>query len=401
MELEPCSSSPERCKVCGDTGNGMHFGAFTCRACAAFFRRAASRKFLRKCENHLIFALKCKNCRLQRCYEAGMSSENFQFCRDLIGAKGAIPKLKVPKSFEQTVGRPYFVLQCDPEVLFLRRNIIDCVPLLEKAEKLIEFGSESPVFSKNRLLKLAQGLQQFQDAKSNQVKFVQKMGQKEIMSFFETDFLCATKWFTYLDEFQFLDKNQQLTLMQGIWHVWSRLHKLAVSAMGRRRGICDKNTVMVSHQNEFAVCDLNEIEVDMSWCTNFSNEQMRYFLDTSHDSYVYQVMDEMLGLKPNDVELSYMMCQLCLQYAGQRFQGEILEFCEKMLGFLADDLHSYYVKQLRMPNYAARLAKLMKINNRIKVDMLKMRQRQEISRVFDIWTIDFSHPEFIQDANAC
>lgn len=45
------------------------------------------------------------------------------------------------QSFEQTVGRPYFVLQCDPEVLFLRRNIIDCVPLLEKAEKLIEFVS--------------------------------------------------------------------------------------------------------------------------------------------------------------------------------------------------------------------------------------------------------------------
>lgn len=41
-----------------------------------WFRRAASRKFLRKCENHLIFALKCKNCRLQRCYEAGMSSES-------------------------------------------------------------------------------------------------------------------------------------------------------------------------------------------------------------------------------------------------------------------------------------------------------------------------------------
>lgn len=72
------------------------------------------------------------------------------------------------------------------------------------------------MFSKNRLLKLAQGLQQFQDAKSNQVKFVQKMGQKEIMSFFETDFLCATKWFTYLDEFQFLDKNQQVKLSKWV-----------------------------------------------------------------------------------------------------------------------------------------------------------------------------------------
>ncbi|EFP13364.1 CRE-NHR-65 protein [Caenorhabditis remanei] len=402
MELEASSSSrPQKCNVCDDTGNGMHFGAFTCRACAAFFRRAAARKSespTKKCQNHMKFTLKCRNCRLQRCYEAGMSSENFQFCRDLIGAKPVSPRKNIYRSIEQFVGRPYFVLSCNPEVLVLRKDVIDCVPLLEKASGVLSMGSESPLFSKNRLIKLAQGLQQFQDAPSGQVRFVGKMGKEEVLSFFETDFLRASKWFTYLDEFQFLEKEHQLLLMQGIWHVWSRLQKLSISAMGRRRGICDENMVMVSHQNEFAVCDLNKIEVDMSWCTNYSNEQMRYFLDTSHDSYIYQLMDEMISIKPNDVELSYMLCQLCLQYAGQRFQGEILEFCEKVLGFLADDLHSYYVKQMKMHNYAARVARLMKINNKIREAILRTRQRQHIADVFNVWTVEFSHPNFFVDA---
>ena len=121
----------------------------------------------------------------------------------------------------------------------------------------------------------------------------------------------------------------------------------------------------------------------------------------------------MVALKPNDVELSYMLCQLCLQYAGQRFQGEILKFSETVMGLLADDLHSYYGKQLKIHNYAGRVAKLMKINNKINVSVfllkkniwvlfqkaiLETRQRQHIADVFDIWTIEFSHPEFIVDA---
>ncbi|CAP20478.2 Protein CBG23697 [Caenorhabditis briggsae] len=233
MENNSPSSSSEKCSVCPEPGNGMHFGAYTCRACAAFFRRAAPRNSSKKCKNHLKFARKCRFCRLQKCYEAGMNSE----------------KKVIYRSMEQFVGRPHFVLSCNPEILILKKDVIDCWPLLEKAAGLIDMGSETPLFSKNRLMKLALALQQFQEAPSSQVRFVEKMGQNEVMSFFETDFLRATKWFTYLDEFRFLGKEQQILLMQGVWHVWARLQKLQMSAIGRRRGICDDNMVMLpGHQ---------------------------------------------------------------------------------------------------------------------------------------------------------
>ncbi|EFO94668.1 hypothetical protein CRE_07830 [Caenorhabditis remanei] len=43
--------NPERqCQICGKTSNGMHFGAITCRACAAFFRRAVVLKLEYSCK---------------------------------------------------------------------------------------------------------------------------------------------------------------------------------------------------------------------------------------------------------------------------------------------------------------------------------------------------------------
>ncbi|KAF1755052.1 hypothetical protein GCK72_021620 [Caenorhabditis remanei] len=373
MEIESSSSTssatPNNCVVCDLPAKGMNFGAFTCRACAAFFRRAAHRTSIKKCGIHSTYLLSCKKCRLQKCYEVGMSTEKFQFYRDQIIVRK--DKKDFYRSFEQFVGRPFFVLNCDPEISVSGKKVIDCMPLIEMAARVFAMGSESPLFSKNRLVKLAQGLQQFQNPSS---ALVEKFETTDMMSSFEAEFLKTCKWFTYLDEIQMLSGDNK---------------KLSVSAMGRINGFDNA---------QFGLWDLNEMNIDVSWCTNYSNEQIRYFLETNYDSYLYQLLDEMVALRPNDVELSYMLCQLCLQYAGQRFQGEILEFSEKVMSLLADDLHSYYGKQLKMHNYAGRVAKLIKINNRINKAILETRQRQHIADVFDIWTIEFSHPEFIVDA---
>ena len=75
----------------------------------------------------------------------------------------------------------------------------------------------------------------------------------------------------------------------------------------------------------------------------------------------------MIELEPTEVELSFMLGQLCLQYVGKRFQGEILHIGDKFQEMLANDLHDYYVNELKRPNYVTRLASMMKINNQIQV----------------------------------
>lgn len=79
-------------------------------------------------------------------------------------------------------------------------------------------------------------------------------------------------------------------------------------------------------------------------------------------------LDPLTSLEPTDIELTYMLCQLCFHYAGKRYGGEILEVTEKFQENLADNLHDYYVNELNMPRYCGRLNQMLKINNLIQVD---------------------------------
>ncbi|KAI6221286.1 hypothetical protein M3Y99_01565200 [Aphelenchoides fujianensis] len=81
------------CSVCNGKANGIHFGAISCAACNAFFRRstAESRRFI--CGKHGDCVVQstvrtgCRACRLKACLIAGMKPDAVQPHRDAIGKK--------------------------------------------------------------------------------------------------------------------------------------------------------------------------------------------------------------------------------------------------------------------------------------------------------------------------
>uniref|UniRef100_A0A1A9W726 Nuclear receptor domain-containing protein n=1 Tax=Glossina brevipalpis TaxID=37001 RepID=A0A1A9W726_9MUSC len=75
-------SSLKTCAVCGDKALGYNFNAITCESCKAFFRRNALSKkqfnclFNQNCEITVITRRFCQKCRLKKCLDIGMKSEN-------------------------------------------------------------------------------------------------------------------------------------------------------------------------------------------------------------------------------------------------------------------------------------------------------------------------------------
>ena len=91
-----------------------------------------------------------------------------------------------------------------------------------------------------------------------------------------------------------------------------------------------------------------------------------------------------------------MLIQLCLNDAGIRHQGKVLEATDRLLKIQADNLHYYYVRTLQLPHYSNRLTKLLKVNKLIEKSVRLRREKNKIANLFDVFSVEFSHPEMFE-----
>ncbi|KAF1753230.1 hypothetical protein GCK72_019786 [Caenorhabditis remanei] len=86
------------CHVCGAPEAEPHFGGMSCRACAAFFRRYFhSKKAVISCTCQIRFqnSHPCRECRIQKCLDAGMTPEKVQHKREKHPQKPQKPQKEV------------------------------------------------------------------------------------------------------------------------------------------------------------------------------------------------------------------------------------------------------------------------------------------------------------------
>uniref|UniRef100_A0AAY4BZZ8 Retinoic acid receptor gamma n=1 Tax=Denticeps clupeoides TaxID=299321 RepID=A0AAY4BZZ8_9TELE len=87
-EMVPSSPSPpppprvyKPCFVCQDKSSGYHYGVSSCEGCKGFFRRSIQKNMVytchrdKSCQINKVTRNRCQYCRLQKCFEVGMSKE--------------------------------------------------------------------------------------------------------------------------------------------------------------------------------------------------------------------------------------------------------------------------------------------------------------------------------------
>lgn len=292
-----------------------------------------------------------------------MTIDNFQFDREPIYRKD----LEIPQTVDTFSGRPSLILFSAPSGSSSSKHYLDVQFLVDKAIEVLLNGSETPLQVPNVLQKLAIGLRNIRGPKEKTSKVITKVGREEVFGIWEEDMLRTAKWLTYFDDFQRLPNSVQIEILKGVWSLFSRLENLATTARARKRKLCKDDLVMSYMNKNLVISDLKTIEVDLSWCSKYTYEQLKFFDQYDGVRQLDSLIKAMLDLQPTNEELCYMICQLCFHQVGKQLHGPILETIEKLQEVLSNHLHDYYVNHLIQPKYSMRIASMMKINNTVDV----------------------------------
>ncbi|XP_029578430.1 retinoic acid receptor gamma-A isoform X4 [Salmo trutta] len=113
-EMVPSSPSPppppriyKPCFVCQDKSSGYHYGVSSCEGCKGFFRRSIQKNMVytchrdKNCQINKVTRNRCQYCRLQKCFEVGMSKEGERLRNDRNKKKKDVKEeLVPPESYE-------------------------------------------------------------------------------------------------------------------------------------------------------------------------------------------------------------------------------------------------------------------------------------------------------------
>ncbi|XP_056324226.1 retinoic acid receptor gamma-B isoform X2 [Danio aesculapii] len=111
-EMIPSSPSPpppprvyKPCFVCQDKSSGYHYGVSSCEGCKGFFRRSIQKNMVytchrdKNCQINKVTRNRCQYCRLQKCFEVGMSKEAVRNDRNK-KKKDVKEEVVLPESYE-------------------------------------------------------------------------------------------------------------------------------------------------------------------------------------------------------------------------------------------------------------------------------------------------------------
>ncbi|ULT92465.1 hypothetical protein L3Y34_009922 [Caenorhabditis briggsae] len=401
--------NPEKqCQICSKSSNGMHFGAMTCRACAAFFRRAVVLKLEYTCKEKKMCHLEvvgrsiCRYCRFEKCKEIGMDPEKVVLDYDPTASQKVPVMAKTSEKSEisenPTVSNP----MAQKEKTTIK---IDFSETVEKIEEIFETRRDSetedeeegPKIYLNDLQNLTKGLKEFRENIRPKIE-IEKLGKadmKKVFYWLNVRIRKYAKWFshaTYLMEK--LPMDQKFQLYRTSWNVMRIFERLSMTWMHYGQEMFDGNFILVSDETVMVI-DKSLIHFE-----EISELTDRYFQRLFHpflNKYMEEVARPMAELDLTEEEVVFCMVHILgFDVLVTDLAPETLEILHKFKEIIADQMHNYYINSTNHKVYSHRILKLMKLVKTITTIAREKAKIKEVIWIFDIYKAEISDPYFFQ-----
>lgn len=413
--LQEPTSSTLTCKVCWEPAHGVHFGVASCRACAAFFRRTtvlgkkySCRQKNENCTTNNEDRFNCRFCRYKKCLSSGMTPENVKYNYDSAVHYTKKPSPIMKNENHEPPSDPSSPINLEKQMCIRQtKDVTYEVQTDEKGEPIVKlditgllnnitsvldgFIPSEDVKNMNTLRRMNHALIDYRQIHhTNVIKFVQSISMREILMTGNDQIKSITKFLMHSAPFRSLRNEDRMQMLKSIWVQWKRLERYASTAqIFGKRMYEDQIVTLVPGLAAY----LNKIHVDCASFIYKKAEGMKFFMENFNTRMMEEVGKPLVELELTSVETAFMLAQLSWQVAGKELQGDVLKASESEQETLANELHFYYIEEVKIQNYASRLIKIMNIINAAQKIHFERQNFMDIIRIFDYFRVHVSDPE--------
>ncbi|KAK0412090.1 hypothetical protein QR680_006033 [Steinernema hermaphroditum] len=401
-------SSPRRlCKVCGDNAHGSHFQVLTCRACAAFFRRTCQQQRIYRCRRATKVCdvsknapYNCRYCRYEKCKKMGMKyhtvlSATTELPSDVNAGSPASPGPQV--SMPQLLRRPHADDAIAEHrhvvpVSFHQQQILvptDCVE--RKVKEILEAGviTYGPTLGAFRTTTMQRMMLAYENTfaaptklNESQVRVVQVHQLEDFATEIKESCIQVAKFLMSFPQFAQLSMPDKLAIFLRAVHLFSTMMYCypSIRIFGN-----DVNDTRVYRGNNYAVEVGNFVFTSPNMAEQRYKEMNSCLLHIS-DVGVKKLLNPMKELQITEYELVFIQILICWNVQSlTNISEEAKDAAAQVVEEVSNEIHNYYMVDLKMTNYASRLVKLLNLQiAQEEVGELK-RQQFNMARLFKLF----------------
>ncbi|TKR87558.1 hypothetical protein L596_011935 [Steinernema carpocapsae] len=401
MDMQPSSSSDGRtCLVCGAEAHGIHFQVNSCRACAAFFRRSTDigkkykcRRAKNDCDVSKDIVHQCRRCRYEKCKKVGMTLNAVLVKQHQMAIQASLstnPSSQLSSNivFHDSPETDDFYLQDMPEIVFEDHRLkMETDGLITSIKEVLNDTSPSkplPNLLGVKLTPMQSLLRAFNDmipgGRPEKIAIYKTIDLRFWMKTFGDLMKRLAKWAMGCEEFAQLPLDDRWRIYLNFWP-----HMYFIERCARSLEYLGLDVQPLHLISDNVAVNLLDFEYTVP---NMPEERRTKLRDMFrvHDEMMYQYfIKPMTNLNMTTYEVVYLCTQTLWSISKVKGLSEqTYDLASRILDQSGNELHNYYAHELRLENYASRLAKIVKL---LSESENLFRHRKDIMLTADVFGI--------------